>query len=85
MQTGDRLSYHPETAQEEMANLHQLLTKAQAAITAIDSTYASRLEEFMKRQSTSSWRPAGMDMKAEKQRRLDAMSRAQRLLAEASE
>jgi alpha-glucosidase (family GH31 glycosyl hydrolase) len=83
MQTGDRLSYHPETAQEEMANLRQLLPKAQAAITAIDSTYASRLEEFVKHQSTSSWRPDGMDMKAEKQRRLDAMSRAQRLLAEA--
>lgn len=83
MQTGDRLSYHPETAQEEMANLRQLLPNAEAAITAIDSTDASRLDEFVKRQSTSSWRPAGMDMKAEKQRRLDAMSRAQRLLAEA--
>ena len=79
-----RLSYHPETAQKEMANLRQLLPKAQAAITAISSTFSSHLEDFIKRLSTSQWHAADMDMAAEKQRRLDAMARAQRLLSEAS-
>ena len=84
MQTGDRLSYHPENAQQEIARFHDLLPKAQAAIAGIRATFAPRMEEYAKRLMASNWRPANMDMEAQKQRRLDAVARAERLAAEAS-
>ncbi|MGD0294252.1 MAG: TIM-barrel domain-containing protein [Terracidiphilus sp.] len=83
MQTGDRLSYHPENAQQEIARFHDLLPKAQAAIAGIRATFAPRMEEYAKRLMASNWRPAIMDMEAQKQRRLDAVARAERLVTEA--
>jgi len=85
MQTGDRLSYRPENAQQEIARFHDLLPKAQAAITGIRATFAPRMEEYAKRLMASNWRPATTDMEAQKQRRLDAVARAERLVAEARE
>jgi alpha-glucosidase len=84
MQTGDRLSYHPENAQQEIARFHDLLPKAQEAISQIRATFAPRMEEYAKRFMASNWRPAISDMEAQKQRRLDAVARAERLAAEAS-
>ena len=83
MQTGDRLSYHPENAQQEIARFHDLLPKVQAAITGIRATFAPRMEEYAKRLMASNWRPATTDMEAQKQRRLDAVDRAERMVAEA--
>jgi len=83
MQTGDRLSYHPENVQAEIARLHDLLPKAQAAITGIRATFAPRMEEYAKRLMASNWRPAATDMEAQKQRRLDAVARAEQLVTEA--
>jgi alpha-glucosidase len=84
LQTGDRLSYHPENAQQEIARFHDLLPKAQGAIAQIRSTFASRMEEYAKRLMASNWRPAITDMEAQKKRRLDAVARAERLVQEAS-
>jgi len=42
------------------------------------------MDEYVKRLTAEHWRPAGMDLAAEKQRRLDAMARAERLAAEAA-
>jgi len=83
MQTGDRLSYHPEDAQQEIARFHDLLPKVHAAITGIRATFAPRMEEYAKRLMASNWRPATTDMEAQKQRRLDAVDRAERMVAEA--
>jgi alpha-glucosidase len=83
MQAGDRLSYHPEKAIEEIAHFHEVLPKAQATIAEIGSTFAQHLEDYTKRLTASNWRPAGMDMKAQKQRRLDAVARAAKLVTEA--
>jgi alpha-glucosidase len=76
MQTGDRLTYYPEKAQEEIARFRELLPKAQAAIDEIGLTFSQRL-------STESWHTTGMDMKTQKQYQLDSFARAQRLLVEA--
>jgi alpha-glucosidase len=84
MQTGDRLGYHPERAVAEIAHFHQVLPQAQAAIAQIGATFAAQMDEYVNRMMASDWRPAGMDMAAEKQRRLDAMARAGRLAAEAA-
>jgi alpha-glucosidase len=83
MQTGDRLSYHPENAQQEIARFHDLLPKAQQAIAEIRATFAPRVIEYAKHLMASNWRPAITDMEAQKQRRLDAVARAERLAAEA--
>ena len=83
LQTGDRLSYHPENAQQEIARFHELLPKAQAAIAGIRATFGPRMEEYAKRLMASNWRPAIADMEAQKQRRLDAIARAERMVTEA--
>jgi len=83
MQAGDRLGYHPERATEEIAHFHDVLPKAQAAVAAIDAGFAQRAEEDAKRQAASSWRAIGVDLEAQKQRRLDAMARAERQVMEA--
>jgi len=65
------------------ARFHELLPKAQAAIAQISATFAPRMEEYAKRLMASNWRPAIADMEAQKQRRLDAVARAERLVTEA--
>ena len=66
-QSGDRLGYHPERATEELAHFHDVLPQAQAAIQAIGQGFAQRPP----------------DAGPERQRRLDAMARAQKQVAEA--
>jgi len=81
MQTGDRLGYHPERAADEIAHLHETLLKAQAAVNALDADFAARL-------SNAAVQIGGayshVDVEAEKQRRLDALHRAEALLADAT-
>ena len=84
LQAGDRLSYHPETAQAEMAHFRQALPKAQAAVAQIGAAFASQLEDHLRRYSPERWLPGGMNMPALKQSRTDAMTRALKLAAEAA-
>jgi hypothetical protein len=81
MQTGDRLGYHPERAVEEVAHFHEVLPKAQAAIGDIGASFAETLDTYAKRMSRATRLP--VDVTAEKQRRLDAMARARKLMSEA--
>ncbi len=81
MQTGDRLSYHPERAVEEIAHFHEVLSEAQSAVSGIGATFAESVDTYVKRAGRGPLRPTDMD--AEKQRRLDAMERAQKLMSEA--
>ena len=83
MQAGDRLSYHPESAQEEIAHFHKVTPEAQAAVAAIGANFTPRLEEYAKRELARNWFPAKVDMEAQKQHRLDAVTRAERLAPEA--
>jgi len=81
MQTGDRLGYHPENATAEIEHLHQVLIDAQQAVDRIQSTFASRLDDYSKHLSTDNLR--GIDLEAQKKNRLDAMTRAVQLLQQA--
>lgn len=83
MQSGDRLSYHPENAQAEIAHFRDVLPKAQAALTEIGATFAEHVEERINLYSAERWRPGGIDMATQKQHRLDAMAKALRLVEEA--
>jgi alpha-glucosidase len=83
MQTGDRLGYHPERAQEELAHFHEVLPKADAAVAQIGTTFAEHLEENIKRYSPQRWIAGGLDMETLKKSRTEAMARAQKLVTEA--
>jgi alpha-glucosidase len=83
MQTGDRLSYHPETAPAEIARFRQTLPKAQAAVAQIGAAFDSQLEDHLLRYSPERWLPGGMNLPALKQSRREAMTRALKLAAEA--
>jgi antitoxin component of RelBE/YafQ-DinJ toxin-antitoxin module len=80
MQTGNRLGYHPEHAQEEIAHFHQVLPQAQAAVARLGTDAKQRLEQFAQRMSRNNAAPADLD--AQRQRRLDALERAQNVIAE---
>jgi hypothetical protein len=80
MQSGDRLGYHPEKAVEELAHFREVLPQAQEAIDGVAKDFAERLND-MARGTNPANRPSNMD--AEKQRRADAMARAQKLVAAA--
>ncbi|MDR3793118.1 MAG: hypothetical protein P4L03_07045, partial [Terracidiphilus sp.] len=81
MQTGDRLSYHPERATEEIANFSSALQKAQSSVEALNSGFAQHLDDIAKRISANALTPA--ELATQKQRRLDALRRAQSLAEEA--
>ncbi len=81
MQTGDRLSYHPEHAVEEIAHFHETLPKARAAVDAIGTTFTQRLGDISRRISANNLTAA--ELEVQKQRRMDALTRAQKLMAEA--
>jgi Glycosyl hydrolases family 31 TIM-barrel domain/Glycosyl hydrolase family 31 C-terminal domain/Domain of unknown function (DUF5110) len=83
MQTGDRLSYHPERAVEEIAHLHAVLPLAQAAVNALDATFVQRLNDAELHVGGAGY--THTDVEAEKQRRLDNLHRAERLVAEAAQ
>ncbi|MGA2832557.1 MAG: TIM-barrel domain-containing protein [Terracidiphilus sp.] len=84
MQSGDRMSYHPEGAQEEIAHFHKVTPEAQAAVVAIAASFAPRIEEYVNKTLARDWFPAKVDMEAQKQHRLDAVARAERLATEAT-
>jgi len=83
MQTGDRLGYHPETAQAEIARFHRILPQALAAVTRIGPVFDSQLEDHLLRYSPERWLPGGLNLPALKQSRTEAMTRALKLAAEA--
>jgi alpha-glucosidase len=80
MQTGDRLSYHPELAAQEITHFRTALLEAQTSVQAIDSTFVQRLNESAKRYASGM---SAAEVEVQKQRRLDALHRADRLVAEA--
>jgi len=80
MQSGDRLGYHPEDAQKEIAHFHEVLPQAQAAVTKVVQDGKQRLDRF----GQEMHHEAGdtIDMQTEKQKRSDALDRAAKLVAD---
>jgi alpha-glucosidase (family GH31 glycosyl hydrolase) len=81
MQAGDRLSYHPGKAQEEIAHFREVLPKARSAVDALREGFSERMDEYAKRLSRDNWRVT--DLEAQKQHRLESLARAQKLVDEA--
>ena len=83
MQTGDRLGCHPERAAAEIAHFHEVLPKAQAAVSAMAPRFAQFADEYAARMGSNPLRPA--DMQAEEQRRMELLERAEKLVKEATQ
>jgi hypothetical protein len=82
MQTGDRLGYHPELAQKEIAHFRETLPQARIAVNKVVEDGQKRLEEFAQRATQRN--TAGVDIQAEKQKRVDAFARAGKLATDAA-
>jgi alpha-glucosidase len=81
MQSGDRLSYFPGRIDAELPHLREELAQAQADVAALDKEFEQRLSDTSRRIGGSALAPA--DVESEKQKRRDALHRAEALLAEA--
>ncbi len=82
MQSGDRLGYHPEKVAEEMAHFRDTLPTAQGAVDTVAKDLAQRMNDIARNMNATN-KPS--DMEAQKQHRLDALTKAQKLIAEASD
>ena len=80
MQAGDRLGYHPERAGEELKHFHEVLPKAQAAVIQAANGFQARIDEMEKHMSRQNMHSENLE--AEKQKRVDAMTRAERLMGQ---
>ncbi len=80
MQTGDRLTYHPERAQEELAHFAEAVKQAQAAVQAMEGPYMERLNQAT---HIGGANLAPLDLEAEKQKRADLLKRAEAMVGEA--
>ncbi|MGP8252036.1 MAG: DUF5110 domain-containing protein [Terracidiphilus sp.] len=74
MQTGDRLSYHPENAVTEIAYFHEVLPQAQAAVHAVEPRFQHGIDDYAHREAKDPQKPADLDARAQK--RVDLMKRA---------
>jgi len=81
MQTGDRLSYFPERAAEEIARFHELLPKAKAAVEATGKDFDQKIEDYAAHFNRD-WQIQQLDIEAQKRVRREAMARAEKLMGE---
>ncbi|MDR3724375.1 MAG: glycoside hydrolase family 31 protein [Terracidiphilus sp.] len=80
MQTGDRISYFPETAAKEVANFRAAVEKAQNAV----QIFNSRFQKVVNDKSVRVSALTDEEMAAKRQKRVDAMARAVELIADAA-
>jgi len=80
MQTGDRISYFPERITAELEQLQSTLAKARGDVSGLDKVFEQWLTDTSRRIGGSTWAPA--DIESEKQKRRDALHRAEALLGE---
>ncbi len=82
MQTGDRMGYHPELAQKEIAHFREVMPQALRSRQHCKSAKGQkRLEEFAQHPPRNEAGP--VDIQAEIQKRADALARAAKLVTEA--
>jgi alpha-glucosidase (family GH31 glycosyl hydrolase) len=80
VQTGDRLGYYPGRIQEELVHCRQVLPQSLTAVKELDASFDHLSAKYDERMHHESWRPPETD--AQRQRRRDAMTRANRLMTE---
>jgi alpha-glucosidase len=85
MQSGDRLGYHPEKAVEEVVHFRAVLPQAQSAVAGQDNQIRQRIEETLKfaQDEHKSMGGEAYNPDAQRQRWLDALAKAEKLVGEA--
>ena len=78
LQTGDLISYYPERIDGALKHFHEQVAKANADVAQLDKEFEQRLSDTSRRIGGSTWAPA--DIESEKQKRRDALHRAEALL-----
>jgi alpha-glucosidase len=81
-QSGDRLSYHPERAVEEIAHFHDVLPKARASVNEMGATFASTVDAKIKLYAPQRWVPGALDVPALAKSRTKEMTRGQALMSD---
>jgi alpha-glucosidase len=81
-QAGDRLSYHPERAVEEIAHFHDVLPQARASVNEMGATFASTVEEKIKLYAPQRWIPGALDVPALAKSRTEEMIRGEALMSD---
>jgi alpha-glucosidase len=76
MQTGDRLSYHPEHAVDEIAHLKTILPQAQASVVKIASNASAKLEDQIAHETAATYTSPSDGHLSEDTRRLASIKRA---------
>ncbi len=82
MQSGDRMGYHPEKATDEMIHFRATLPAAQEAVETVAKDFAQHMNDVARTMNPAN-KPSDVDV--QKQRRMDALAKAQKLIAEAAE
>ncbi|MDR3723179.1 MAG: glycoside hydrolase family 31 protein [Terracidiphilus sp.] len=82
MQTGDRLSYHPERASEELAHFHDAVSHAADAVNNTTANFRAKLDTYAKRMLPGTVSEA--EQTAAKKRFLDALAAAEQQCKAAS-
>jgi alpha-glucosidase len=80
MQTGDLISYYPERIDGALKHFHEQVAKANADVAQLDKEFEQRLSDTSRRIGGSTWAPA--DIESEKQKRRDALHKAEALLGD---
>jgi alpha-glucosidase len=76
MQAGDRLSYHPESALQEIAYFHSVLPTARTEVAVIDAGITRRLDDWAKDLESGNQPPSSAEIEVRKQQRLNAVAKA---------
>jgi alpha-glucosidase len=80
LQTGDLISYYPERIDDALKHFREQVAKANDDVAQLDKEFEQRLSDTSRRIGGSTWAPA--DIESEKQKRRDALHRAEALLSE---
>lgn len=84
MQSGDRLSYHPERITEEIAHLREILPKAARAVQKLSDGFVQQDEEVTIEFGKFLGAEFSESLKSNRQSRLDALARARLMIEEAT-
>ena len=76
------MGYHPEKAIDEISHFRATLPEAQEAVDAVAKDFGQHLNEVARTMNPAN-KPSDVD--AQKQRRIDAVGKAQKLIADAAE
>jgi alpha-glucosidase len=84
MQSGDRLTYHPERIVEEIAHLHEVLPAAAKAVRELSDDFVQQDKDITLKTANLLGTEFSETLRSNRQIRLDALARARLMIEEAA-